>query len=197
MGPSGIPDAGGGVGTKAGRAGEGETCSLRARRRARVVTAGVATPPGSLSYWTARNFSGTRPALGRGVDDDGHEKHDAVGHVMAAVDGEAPFAAEVAVAARLGLRRDDRQEIGALADLAADFLVPRVAAAEFVFVIPDVDPGGFEGVAEEAGGGAILGGVVYENRGPREDGRKVGVGGVAGHVGCKARRPPPGRQARG
>jgi hypothetical protein len=162
-----------------------------------VVTAGVATPPGSLSYWTARNFSGTRPALGRGVDDDGHEKHDAVGHVMAAVGGEAPFAAEVALAARLGLRRDDRQEIGALADLATDLLIPGVAAAEFVFVIPDVDPGGFECVAAEAGGGAILGGVADENRGPREDGRKVGVGGVAGHVGCKARRPPPGRQARG
>ena len=59
-----------------------------------------------------------------------------VGHEMRAVDGELPFEPEVALTARVGVGRDDRDEKRAFLDHLADRRVPRVASAKFALIEP-------------------------------------------------------------
>jgi hypothetical protein len=82
---------------------------------------------------------------------------------MGAFDGEFPLAAEVTLGAGLRLRRDDRQEQRALADLPPDLGVPRVAAPQLVLVEPHFVPGGAQRLGDAAGGGGVFAGVAEED----------------------------------
>src|SRR5580658_569078 len=84
----------------------------------------------------------SRVLISGSVDDYGHKKRLVIGHAMRARDGEFPFAAEIALESRLGVGRYDRNEEGAISDLAADLLVPGIAAAKLALVEPHLDPSG-------------------------------------------------------
>ena len=161
-------------GRGAGRRGvfTGEQPAAEGREGGRGPAGGEAEPLDGEKF-----VGDARPEFARAVDDDGQEEHDVVGHIEGALGGEAPFAAEVTLLAGLGGGRDHRHEIVAVADLAADFLVPGVAAAEFAFVIPDFETGGGEGIAHGACGGAVFGGIADEDGRARQERRC----GVAGH----------------
>ena len=123
--------------------------------------------------------------FGRVVHHDGRDERHALGHQVRALGSEFPFEAEVALAALLRVCGNNRDEERAVLDLAADFLVPHIAAAEFVHVEPH-----FEAVAAERVGHAprrveVFARVAEENR----------VGGGSGHGGGRC-GIPPGRIAR-
>ena len=98
------------------------------------------------------------------VDDHGKKKRHALGQQMGAFDGQFPFEPEVAFPALIALAGDDRHEEGALLDLAADLLVPDIAAAQLAHVEPDLDPKGAQGVGDPAGRVSILAGIAEKNR---------------------------------
>jgi hypothetical protein len=100
----------------------------------------------------------------RVVNHDRHKEQHVVGKIQGALDGQAPFAAEVALAPRLGRGRDDRHEVGAGLDLVAQLGVPRLAAGEFILVEPDFEPGRCQAVAQGAGRRPVFGGVADEHR---------------------------------
>ena len=58
---------------------------------------------------------------------------------MAALVGEPPFEAEVALPALGGVLGDDRHEQRAIADLLADLLVPHITAAQLALIEPYLD----------------------------------------------------------
>jgi hypothetical protein len=118
-----------------------------------------------------------RADIARVVDHDRHEKHHVVGHVQRALDGELPLAAEVAFAACLGARRDDRHEIRAGADLVAQLGIPGLAAGELVLVEPDLEARGCESVAQRARRGPVSRGIADEDRVER----RRGVWGITRH----------------
>ena len=73
------------------------------------------------------------------VDRDRQEKRGPLRHQMRALVGQFPFQSEIRFAPRLGSRRDDGDKERARLDLAADFLVPRIAAFEPVLIEPHLD----------------------------------------------------------
>ena len=87
----------------------------------------------------------------RGINDDRREKRDAFQHQMRALDGEFPFQPEISLAAILRIRGNDGHKEGAFLDLAADFLVPRIAAAQFVLVELHLDAVTAEGLSDALG----------------------------------------------
>src|SRR4029079_1949155 len=84
-------------------------------------------------------------------------------HQVRALDRELPLQPEVALAARIRVRRDERDEQRALADLLADRRVPGVPAAELVLVEPHHEPGAAQRVADAPGALRVLRGVAQEN----------------------------------
>jgi hypothetical protein len=58
---------------------------------------------------------------------------------MRALLGNAPLEPEIAFRTRRGVRRDDRDEQRAVADLLADLQVPGVPAAQLALIKPDLD----------------------------------------------------------
>ena len=72
-------------------------------------------------------------------------------HVQHAPRGEVPFAAEVTLGSRIGVRRDHRNEQRAVVDLLLDLRIPGVAPAQGVLVEPDVDARGPQGLADALG----------------------------------------------
>jgi len=78
--------------------------------------------------------------------------------------GQIPFQAEVALVARLGIRRDDGHEQRAILDLAPDLPIPFISAAQGVAVEPDLDPGCPESVGNAFGCLRILGGIAQKHR---------------------------------
>ena len=93
----------------------------------------------------------------------GYKKGGIVGHQVGAIDGQLPFQPEVALAARLGVRGDDGNEQGAVVDLLADRVVPRVPAAQLALVEPDLDPGAAQRLADPPRGLGILRGIAQED----------------------------------
>src|SRR5215469_11398649 len=77
--------------------------------------------------------------LRRVVDTDRKEKGPASRHEVGALVGEVPFEPEVALSAGLRTPGDDRDEERTRANLAANRLIPGIAAAQFVLVEPDLD----------------------------------------------------------
>src|SRR6185312_9817770 len=104
-----------------------------------------------------------RPGLARIVDDHRQEKGVIIRHVEGALDCQAPLTAEVSFRPRLGLCRDHRHEEVALADLAADLLVPRVTAGQIALVVPDLETVPGQSVAEAQGGLAVLRGIAQKD----------------------------------
>jgi len=119
----------------------------------------------------AHEFIGDERGGLRGVINRHREKkRHPCGHVMRALDGDFPFAAEVALAPRLGARGDDRHKQGAGADLGADLRVPRIAAAQLILVKPHLHAEGAQGVSQAAGDFGIFAGVTEKNRARRSCG---------------------------
>ncbi len=106
------------------------------------------------------------------VDRDGRDEGHAFGEQVRLLDGKFPFEAEVALLARLRVRRDERHEERAVVNLLANFCVPRVPATQFVFVEPHFE----SGTAQRLGDATRRRGVV--TRVAEEDrlGRRVGHG---------------------
>ena len=102
--------------------------------------------------------------LGSIVDDDGHQKHCVVRHIERTLDGQAPFSAEIALAARVGLRRYDGHEEVALTDLAADLLIPCISAEQVALVVPRLEPEERKGIPDELHRSTILLRIAQENR---------------------------------
>ena len=100
----------------------------------------------------------------RAVDHHRQEKEVIVRHVERALDRQTPFAAEVTLVPRLGPRRHDGHEVVALADLAADFLIPCIAAAEFALVEPYFETEARQCIAERACGLAVIRGIAEKYR---------------------------------
>ena len=94
---------------------------------------------------------------------------------MGAFDGQFPFEPEVAFPALIALAGDDRHEEGALLDLAADLLVPDIAAAQLAHVEPNLDPEGAQGIGDVASRVRILAGIAEENRFGQWFGHGLGV----------------------
>jgi hypothetical protein len=98
------------------------------------------------------------------VDHDRQDERHAARHVARAVGGLTPFPAKIAFRPALGDGGDERKEEDAIPDLAADFLVPGVAAPQFALVEPDLDAGPAQGLGHDRGGAGVLAGVAEENR---------------------------------
>ena len=60
---------------------------------------------------------------------------------MGPVDGELPFAPEIAFDPLVGGSRNDREKQSALADLGPNPAIPGVSATKFILVEPYVDAG--------------------------------------------------------
>jgi hypothetical protein len=75
------------------------------------------------------------------VDGDRHQERLVFGHEVRPVTASFRLEAEIALGARVGVRRDHRHEERAFLDLLADRGVPRVAAAQLVLVEPHFEPG--------------------------------------------------------
>ena len=86
-----------------------------------------------------------------------------VGHVQHAVDRQIPFAAEVALAAGVGVGRDDRDEQCTFLDLLAYRCVPRITPAQLALVEPYVEARGAECLADAARGSGVLRRVAEED----------------------------------
>jgi len=71
------------------------------------------------------------------------------------------------------------------------FLVPGIVAAELVFIIPDFEAGGCEGIAEGVCGGAVFSGIADKDARARER-RWDSVGGHARQEGASSRRAGDG-----
>jgi hypothetical protein len=102
--------------------------------------------------------------LGRVVRDHRHDERAVFRHVVRAIDRLFPLAAEIALSARLRVRRDDRDEQRALADLPADLRVPRVAAAEFTQVEPHLDTECAQRIRDPARRVVVFAGVTQKDR---------------------------------
>jgi hypothetical protein len=74
--------------------------------------------------------------------------------------GDAPFEPEIAFRTRGGVRRDDRDEQCAVADLLADLQVPGVATAQFALIEPDLDARRSQRLADALRGLCILRGIA-------------------------------------
>ena len=107
-----------------------------------------------------KSLRDTRSGLAGIVDDDGQEKGMIISHVKRPLDGETPFAAKISFMPRFGLRRNDRHEVIAFADLLADLLIPDISAAQIAFVVPDLEAESRQRVPEHARSFAVRGGVA-------------------------------------
>jgi hypothetical protein len=96
-----------------------------------------------------------------------HEEGTAAGDHVTSLICQIPFQAEVALVARLGVRRDDGHEERTVLDLALDLPIPFISAAQGVAVEPNLDPGGPESSRNAFGGFRILGGIAQEHRSGR------------------------------
>jgi len=83
---------------------------------------------------------------------------------VAALVGEPPFEAEVALPALGGVLGDDRHEQRAIADLLADLLVPHITAAQLALIEPYLDTGASQRLTDTPGGLRILRRVAEEYR---------------------------------
>ena len=99
-----------------------------------------------------------------GVVDDHRDDEGAIfRHVVGAVHRHSPLAPKVAFLPRLRVGGDDRHEKRAVLDLAADFLVPHIAAAQFAHVEPDLHAKGAEGFGNVPGGFTVFPGIGKED----------------------------------
>src|SRR5260221_722248 len=80
-----------------------------------------------------------------------------------AAGGSGLFAAEVAFATRLGVRGNHPHEQRARADLAANFFVPTVAAAQLALVEPHFDAETAQRLRDAAGGVGVLACIAEED----------------------------------
>jgi hypothetical protein len=58
---------------------------------------------------------------------------------MRAIDGEFPLESKITLKALLGMFGYDRHEQGAIVDLVADFLIPRVRTPQLTLIEKDLD----------------------------------------------------------
>ena len=98
------------------------------------------------------------------IHDHGEKKRPVFGQQVRALDRQFPFEPEVTLSPFFALAGDDRHEQRAFLDLAADFLVPDVAAAQFAHVEPDLDAKGPQGVGNMTGRLGILTGIAEKYR---------------------------------
>src|SRR5271167_3052915 len=75
------------------------------------------------------------------IDDHGHKKRLVIGHVIRACDGELPLAPKITFESSLSVGRYDRNKERAISDLAADLLVPSIAAPKLALIEPHLDAG--------------------------------------------------------
>jgi len=75
---------------------------------------------------------------------------------MDAFDGEVPFVPKIALKSLLGVLRDDRNEEGAVVDLALDLVIPGVSAPQLALVEKDLNAGGAKCAAKLLGRLRIL-----------------------------------------
>ena len=98
------------------------------------------------------------------VDHDRGDEGHAFGEQVRLLDGEFPLEAEVAFGAGFGVLRDDGDEQRTGVDLLANFRVPRVAAAELVFVEPHVEAGAAQRLGDAARRSRVVASVAEEDR---------------------------------
>ena len=82
---------------------------------------------------------------------------------MGALRPEFPLNPKIAFEARLGVRRDDWDEQGAIPDLPPNFLVPCIAPDQLALVEPDFNPGASERLGESLRHHGVLVGVAEKN----------------------------------
>jgi len=111
----------------------------------------------------AKAVGHTRRCVGRRVDHDRQQEGLVIGHVHHPMHREIPLAPEVALATCFGVGGDERNEQRAFPDLLADRGVPRVAAAKFALVEPDLDAGTAQRVADAPCGVDVLRCIAQEN----------------------------------
>ncbi len=92
-----------------------------------------------------RNAGG---GFGRIVNHDRQQERCIIGHVMSALDRQAPLTSKIALGPRIGMSGDDRDEQCAVVQLLADLPIPGVPAPQFALVEPDLDARGAQGLAD-------------------------------------------------
>ena len=98
------------------------------------------------------------------VQCDRQDERLAFGHEVRSLLRQPPLEPEVALEPALRVAGNQRHEQGAVLDFAADFLIPRVAAAQFALIKPDLDPVGAEGRGNAFSRGRVFMGIAEENR---------------------------------
>ena len=76
-------------------------------------------------------------------------------HIEGSLNGEPPFPPEITLRPRLGLSRNERHEVVALANLPADLLIPGLSAAKLAFVVPNFEAQRSQRIAKRPSGLAI------------------------------------------
>src|SRR5581483_6609860 len=98
------------------------------------------------------------------------QEHVVIRHVERALDRQPPLSPEVSLVARLGMSRADGHEVIALADLAADLLIPRITADQRALVVPHLHAEIGKGIPDELRRAPILRGVAEEDGWARASG---------------------------
>ena len=98
------------------------------------------------------------------VDDDRQQERPALRHKMRTLIREPPLKAEIPFRTQPRRARDNGYEQCAVANFAADFLVPGIAAAKLASIEPDLDARCPECLADTAGRLCILRGIADEDR---------------------------------
>ena len=97
------------------------------------------------------------------VDRDRDDECPLLCHVVCAFDGKIPLVTKVAFVPIFRMPRDDRYEQATSVDSLADLNIPRVAAAQFALIQPDLNTVGLQGLGNAPRSLRVLGGIAYEN----------------------------------
>jgi hypothetical protein len=108
----------------------------------------------------AKALRDPRNGVGSAINDHGKQKGRVIGHVVIAFHCDSPLAAEVPLCPFLGSGRDQRDEQGAVLDLAADRLIPRIPSPKLALVEPDLNATHTQRVADALGDLGVLGGIA-------------------------------------
>ena len=101
--------------------------------------------------------------LGSRVHAHRHNEGTVAGNHVRALIRKVPLKPEVTFVPRRGVRGDDRNEQRAVPDLAPDPLVPRISAAQFAPIKPNLDAGCAQGRSDPLGSLTVLRGVAQKH----------------------------------